>query len=742
MLESTIDVTQALLLFGTIAWTAYLIALRLSPDPSTSVRWSAAALVCFWLLTSLFYGLAFVGLFRNWLVLPLSISGAVGAHWRLSRQGRALSVLRADMQRSEEVLRGLARTPIVRWILLLAALVIGARLIRGLVAPPMAWDSLTYHLMRAGRWVQAGGFHTEHAPDAWSYYEYFGPTGDALWAWAMLPCRGDLLIAPMGLLVWFCGWLGAYAASRMLGARETLAALAATSIGLTPAVANYLTSAYVNNLVLTCFLLGSVFLGRFLSRPSGSQAGLAGAAFGLAAGIQLSAAPFLVVALVFVAVGLNRGPLTWRARLRGLSLFALGAGISLPGYLRAWIEMGSPLYPLPVTFAGLTLLPGNEELGLLLSGQLFPPSARTIPVATFLRLLFFERRDAGWEHLNLGPASLAVIGLGAVGATACLVRRGRRLFTLFLLSCAAAAIAGLTSDSMIAQRGFWAPFVGRFLTSAVAGFALLATTLGQSIPCLVLGAATLVSSYFAVPKGWSFADVDAIVSLLPWIGLGLLLAGWTFAYCRRRGLRLTALAAGSALLCLAVAPALGQVRRAHRYRIYEAAATPWNPNNVWACAYDVHTLLGSSAACWPLWQHLDDGRGHRLAVTAGWDGVGHNWYTYPLLGSKLQNEVVYIPPTKDGRVIDYRLEPELLSEADFYAWLARLVEARVELVVSLPPAPIEDQWLRTRQDLFQPSITGMSGSGQAYRLNRQAIDRLLALAARPPRSSPVERTIN
>lgn len=93
---------------------------------------------------------------------------------------------------------------------------------------------------------------------------------------------------------------------------------------------------------------------------------------------------------------------------------------------------------------------------------------------------------------------------------------------------------------------------------------------------------------------------------------------------------------------------------------------------------------------------------------------------YPLFGSALQHEIVYLAPTRNGEAIDYCLE-SLREHPDFEAWLARLVAQRVDLVVTLAPDTTpEQQWMRTRPELFELAAESDSGTSEAYRLNRSA----------------------
>ena len=150
---------------------------------------------------------------------------------------------------------------------------------------------------------------------------------------------------------------------------------------------------------------------------------------------------------------------------------------------------------------------------------------------------------------------------------------------------------------------------------------------------------------------------------------------------------------------------LGIVRHACRYPVYAAAAE--------GVAFDAHPL--AYAFSWPVWEALDDGRPHRLAVSAGWDGKGHNWYRYPLFGSRLQNQVVYVPPTRDGTPLDYGLEDDPMAGASFAAWIGRLITLQIDTVVTLaPPPPVEVAWVRDHPELFRPLVCSDNGLSCAF----------------------------
>jgi hypothetical protein len=690
----------AFLMLACCLWTSYLVALWLLGPVSTSVRWCAAAVVAYFLLAALFYLLALPGLFCLELAAPLWLAVALSARWLLDRGRVAGQVLQRDLRRLAELVRGLAVAPgsPLRWLAAAGALVVGLRTARGLVAPPLAWDALIYHLLRAGRWVQTGSLEPHLAPDAWRYFEFYPVTGDALWAWAMLPLHGDALLAPAGLLVWLSLLLGGYGAARTLGARERDAVLAALLTGLTPACVNYLTSASVNNTLLALFLLGVVFLGRLLRQPRPARALLLGGALGVGAGVQLYGAPLLLLAggvVLVLALTRGRGSPRWRI----VGAFALAAAVAAPGYLRTWIATGSPLYPFSLSLAGRTLLPGNDDLMAIMRD----PGPTPFHPLEFVYRLFFIRLNDTWEHLNLGPGSALVVLLGLAGAARLLRRRGQRVLVGFLLATVLVLLAATFSDALLGQRTKWASVVGRFLLPGLAALVLTSSTLGW---WPALAAALLANLLLTLPLGWTWADLEGLMRLALPLLLGGALALESLLWLRRRRRALLGLAAACCVLAAVGALWLEPVREDRRPSIYSAAAGGTVEGREGAVSFDVHALKPEFAAAHEIWTLLDGGPGHRVAYAAGREGLGQGLYLYPLLGSRLQNRLLYVPPTADGSVPPtYAMSAAEVGRLDPRAWLRRLRQKRVDHVVLLPPEPPELSWILKRPGLFTP-LTG------------------------------------
>ncbi len=726
--------------FAAFGWTAYLVAVPAAgADASAAERACGAAIAAIWLLVAAFLVLAPVHAFRLVVVAPLAVGLAALAHRALGRAGEAARLARSDVDRARALLAA-ALAVRWRWVVVPAALLAAAKVLRGLVAPPLGWDALTYHLVKAGLWVQAGGDASFRAPDAWGYYRYFAPYGDILWAWVMLPVRGDALLALAGLAVWLACAAGAYAGARALGAERAAAALAALAIAFTPAVFNAMTIAYVDNTVLALFLLGSPFAIRFVAAPAApaapaathvpharrsprpADALLASAAFGLAAGTKANALPLLALWGAVVVVRAARPDVAPRARLAALAGAALVGAIALPPYVEAWIHTGSPLYPLPVLIGGKHLLAGNPQLADLESGALFPDER--FSVREVLGALLLSKVASGRQHIGFGPGFLVLLVLGFLWARRLRGNAPTAGPALLVLGAAASFLAPFASPASQALWSVWTYSSPRLATPTLAGLALLGSTLGGPRASVAMTAAVGLDLALCAPLGWAALDLRGLGRLLiataPPIVAAALIGRWLWNRlwpARRRA----AVCLGVTVLLGAVAvAAVDRVRIAMRYDYYAAAAE--------GRIHDFTALPVTYVDAWPIWARLDGEESRRIAVTAGWDGMGHNWFVYPLLGQRLQNAVRYVPITKDGSLVETRDVDRLSTLASPVAWTALLIERRIEAIVTLAPPTVEAEWMSRYPDLFEPIGEGAAGGGsatRAYRFSPDAVRGLL-----------------
>jgi len=658
---------------------SYRIALQaVGAAARASVRLAAAGVAALWMLVAVFWALAPFGLFRAPVAAAIWALAGLAALRVGDRSG-----VRTRLAADAAAVRGaFASLGAERWLLAAAGALVTLYLLRGLVAPPLAWDALTYHLVHAGRYVQTGGLGREAAPDAWGYYEYFPAAGDVLWAWAMLGPRSDVLLAPAGVAVALLGGLGVYAGARELEAPVRTAALAAFAFLATPFVCMYLTSSYVDTLVASLFALGCVFLLRALRLPSGADTALAMAAFGVGVGVKHSMLPLAALAVAAL------GTAALARRPRSLGAVALGFLPGLVGachYARTWLETGNPLYPAALEIFGRRFA-GNPQLEWVLGPARF---ASTEPLAAWelAAKMFAGPSVASSNHLNFGAGGLPLLAGAAVGALALLRRRGARWGVLFLLGAAALNVALVLVPGTAALRYQWWSVSGRHLGPAMVVLTLLAAGLpdrdGRILLALsIVGSLTVTLPWGFGPLGWWQALAGAAAVAVA--------AGIAWGALRIRGPLRPWLAAALAVAVLAVG--LRELRARTRYATYEAALR--------LETYDMHGLPGLGTAD-TLWSRLDDGRPRTIAATAGFVRNGHNWFRYPLMGSSLQNRVIYVPVTRDGSVVDYR-RGAARPLADRAAWLARLDALAVDAVVVMAPVTCpEHAWIVADRGRFE-----------------------------------------
>jgi len=104
-------------------------------------------------------------------------------------------------------------------------------------------------------------------------------------------------------------------------------------------------------------------------------------------------------------------------------------------------------------------------------------------------------------------------------------------------------------------------------------------------------------------------------------------------------------------------------------------------------------------------QHL------RVAVLGGAEQNQDNWFVYPFMGRRLQNEVVYVPPTGTGRLQNYdggQLWTSLVQSSNYWAWRMRLAKLQISHVMSFRPASIELGWMEAHPESFE-RLAGAAG---------------------------------
>jgi hypothetical protein len=641
----------------------------------------------------------------------------VAVRWTERPRDKGLTQLIDDLT---GLLEGLRRTRRSTGQILLALAGLSAALligVRALLVPVISWDSLTYHGLKAGLWVQGAGPIELIAPGGWSIYRLYPGGGEVLHAWAMLPWRGDLLAGLVDVLSWLLLGVAAHALGGQLGLSRAARWVVAAYLLSLPAAARTVGSLYVDNAF--AFSLTAALVFAILAVRGRNTSALLPffMAAGVALGIKVFAIPTLLL-LVPLVVGLLLRELM---RPRGMAWLLTGLTAALlvaaPWFARNWRETGYPLSPYPVSVAGVQLGEANDAMRWYLDRSELEGLGPADELRAAARL-FGVPGMVSRDQPVLGVLTVLPLLL-ALAALIRWVRRDWRL-ALILFAGAAPLVASYCGGDMRATRLIWAEVNGRYLLAVVAVAVAASFGVGsksrrwQSLYAGILVVGSAVYLVMSDLFDWRATErLTAAVAVAAFLILGLAAIRWG-------GLLHRAVAVAALLVAPLVAMALLQVYRdttrevsllrsnvLHQVPRYWVEALPW----------------------------IDaPGNSHKLAFTGGRHQDADNCLLYHFLGRRLQNELTYVPVTFDGEIVEPVHYRERVAAADLGSWVGRLRARGVTEVVSFGPASLELVWMERQSGAF----SRLAGDGRRWGLYRldEGEFRQQGFSSRPRRRAP------
>jgi len=697
LVSTVLGLVAACALGLSLSVAAYVAAWSLCARVDTLTRWATTAVVLAGICTAIFHLLAWENAFTLAPVLALGL--AVSATALVSSGGPARTSAR--LSRDRLFIRRLAsharRSP-YRWVALLLLLGPLPAIARAFVLPPLGWDALTYHSVKAAMWVQHGGGAVMNGPGPWAYYRNMPGGAEVLQAWTMLPTSSDAFTTSLDVLEWLAVGLGVILLARRLGAKEPMPSIAAAFVLSIPPLRLMLGSAYSEPLLLSTLFIGLALL---LSAERAKGALVAGSlALGLSASAKVSVLPVTAVALLIALAH-------WTMVQRGDKRTALAALVAYAVPVLPWFAVNA------VT-TGLPLSPFDVRIGHFALG-ISPPEYRWF-IDRGLPALFDWQAELGILKQTFAWPANVVDGLGAL----CLlplvtmlpgfIRLGRRnRFAATLLgSVVVLCLAFFFSQQFRPIRTTFPQNSGRFLLPAIAVAAIVTTVAArtrsrQALACYALLAICAAWYYvgFAL-VGFSATSRRAAAEVVLAAAVLLVLAHFTSRLPNARVKWTTRLAiAGLALFALTSARDDLRSRFFHEdYTLHWFAG--WR---YWVDAADIMDVPT---------QHL------RLAVLAGAEQNEDNWFVYPFMGRRLQNEVVYVPPSASGRLQHYdggQLWADFVQSSNYWAWRMRLQKLMVSHVMSFRPASIELGWMEAHPETFE-RLAGAPGDWGLFAVHR------------------------
>lgn len=559
---------------------------------------------------------------------------------------------------------------------LLAAHAVFAEGLRGLVRPPLSWDSIMYQLLITATWIQEQrivpvfGMHP-------TYFYGYQPANGSLWLWWwMAPSHSELYVNlaffPQAVLLALAG--GGIA--RELGARRHWP-LAAVFTLLAPVVIRFTATQYVDIFLGATIAAATFFALRWMREPRWSDAMLAGAGMGLGAGAKVLGIPYALS--LGLAILLARGE--WRRRLPQLGS-ALLAMVLLGAFFYARNTVAGA-GPLAARCEGTE---GAASAGAIPSIPRINTVAYLIPRGEMslsaLADVFLGVPRLGSQEIGVGPQILLLL---PVFLLPWLIPRGERraswlVWSQVMIQLAVWAVVPYASSGHVFANV-------RYLDGALALMFGAVVALGERfLPdpavrglALLFCIQDLLMLHTEMPRTVRLALAFIDIGLVAWaLSPGLRAFG-------RRRVREIALAA--LVVAILAAPVLARFRVKDRERAYVSE-------------YTTHKTTAFLFA--PGWGWLDEhGEDGTVAVV----GAPSNFFVYPVMGAHLERRAIYVNVNRrdSSRATDYPgCDPRV--DPDPQAWFENLAKHGVRWVYlhRFPQIgfPMEAEWIAMRPDLF------------------------------------------
>ncbi len=653
-----------------------------------------------WAAICSFHLLASFGLFRLPAALGLAaLTALLVRQWSGITIRQIAAILVEDVQEAAGYALGTGSS-VSRFGRCVLVALIGSIAGRALILPPMGWDTVTYHGVKAGLWVQSGGLLDLAVPGYWADYRYFPPGGEILSVWAMLPFGDDLAYLWVDIATWLCLAVVLHALARQFavaaGSRPLLIAYLLT----VPGLYFWIGGGYVDVTVQLLLLGGLLFLLRAIDQKQSPVAvGLWLLAWGTAQAVKVTVLPLLALSPVLALAVVRRN----RDRQRRVYLGAVAGGLAVlavvgPILVHSTRELGFPLSPFPARIGGQTLGEIGEALALMRDT---PGWSWGGEVRAFFRMFGFA------SGASLGPIAIVAVLLG-VFASIRAMRRELLSASVALLFCALCA-APYLSPSYASTRMILASQSGRFLYPVLVVLAMFAVAY---MPMILRASHQKLLAYFVVATVVGTVLTNLLVNGSPgeWpmsLAVMILVAGLLYLVdgLRRRrpagwvGLGTSTVATATSLTLLAGLLALAPLRSYRNSLRYELLRTSRISN-------DLPTYWVPLAAA------VDDPERRERIALAGGPRRFPNGFYYFFLGSRLQNRLVYVPPTESGGVpAPWRPGAEWPGQLDSSAWLRRLREQGITYVASLLPRGPEMDWMEANPAEFTLVVGDSAGYG-------------------------------
>jgi len=652
-----------------LADSANIMAKRFLPASSVIERTCSAGIIAFWLGSAMFNILINLKMF---FPLPaLLMAAAIFAAVRFGSEKTTTNSLLIPATRLCQRLFKRFNKSLTGKVAALSFLALFSLLLsRSLLLPMVGWDSLVYHTLKAGLWIQTGQHYNLDSPGLWQSYKTFFGGGEAFTALAMIFTSSDISGSMPDLILWGLLGLSSLALQRELQIKGTARYLITVAFLCCPIIAGAVGSGYVDNGLAGFLMAGTLFFIKFFRNGKNEHFMLAATAYGLAGAMKATG---LATGLIMLALLLIYAKVKKLTSLSQISLAALLFASSTG----PWLLFNHQI-------SGYILGSIPAAIGPLVLGVMPLPFAYLCNSSDVQAYSLTHELYALWQSLSGFGLFAALLFLVPCGIAAQIKKSNQSHWVSLTPALIISAL--YFSPSFSAIRLLWAGSNGRFISAAIILFAVF-------FPCMGSGKTARLARFIcclAIPLGLTDYLIRYFFSNFSQVEISILLVGACItglSYAALNKTWTTLLLHQKAVLLITTTLLLvmaANVKDFLRDESYKSAFFLHEHPTYWAEAlpYIANSKL-------------------KIAFTYGMEQMHHRAFIAPFLGARLQNEACYVSPLADGRTPVYH--PDYIDKEPYSygSWIKRLREKKITHLLCFAPRCKELEWARSHPESFK-----------------------------------------
>lgn len=569
-------------------------------------------------------------------------------------------------------------------------------ILRNLALPLSGWDTMTYHGLKSGAWVQTGGWLLLDAPGAWEGYKTFLGGGEAFTAWSMLFLRSDALAGLPEVFFWLFLALISFCLGVQSGLNKATSFAVSVAFTASFEVCRIVGTGYVDTSA-TVFLFSGVFFSiQYIRKGEFFNACIALGAFGVAASIKVNSMATSIVYVAFWSLIAIKRKLFSIRKWLVLSLIWLSPVVQW--LIFNFYISGYPLGCVPVNIGKFVIgaLPPNL-IWFFARPDILPYTFSSEFTATFFAVVYFG-------------ISLTLVALSIPG----FIRNFAANFheSLLKLIFSGTVLALYFSPSFSVIRHGWAFINGRFIAPAIILFAISSLhnlqkfrsgkAVIEGISAVAVVTHCMFFIRFCCYEQHSIETYKAILAIILTIIFYIRLTRM-YSHAGQASINQTKSRLIPIFILFALPIATFYFKNWFRLEAYKHIENFNKLPKQW--------YLGANSV------YKETAPLH-IAFAYGPEQSGHKVFIAPFLGERFQNKISYITPEKSGKIIYYHPKNLRDSRPDFASWLERLKEKKVTHLVTFYPESHELKWAEQNPQYF----TRLEGSGKAQGLYKTKFD--------------------